>query len=105
MVPTSPPGVEPNKPGKVRRVLNGASKFHGRSSNSALSTGPDLVQSLFHVTLRFRQFPCAVSADIEGMFLQMGVLVEDQPSLRFMYVCLCFGYFVPATSLERQTET
>ncbi len=79
------PVLNSNKPGKVRRVLNGAAKFHGQSLNSALLTGPDLLQCLFHVILRFRQYPCAVLADIEGMFLQVAVPVEDQPSLRFLW--------------------
>ena len=79
------PVVNPNKPGKVRRVLNGAAKFHGASFNKSLLTGPDLLQNLIYVLLRFRQHPFAVSADIEGMFLQVGVLPCDQPSLRFLW--------------------
>ena len=79
------PVEHPHKPGKMRRVLNGAAKFHGHSLNSGLLTGPDLFQSLLHVLLRFRQHPYAVSADIEGMFLQVGVLPEDPPSLRFLW--------------------
>ena len=74
-----------HKPGKVRRVLNGAAKFHGVSLNSKLLTGPDLLQTLIHVLMRFRQHPYAVSADIEGMFLQVGVITEDRPSLRFLW--------------------
>ena len=68
------PVLKPNKPGKVRRVLNGAAKFHGASLKKSLLTGPDLLQNLIYVLLRFRQHPYAVSADIEGMFLQVGVL-------------------------------
>ena len=79
------PVLNPNKPGKVRRVLNGAAKFHGASLNKSLLTGPDLLQNLIYVLLRFRQHPYAVSADIEGMFLQFGVLPSDQPSLRFLW--------------------
>ena len=79
------PVLNPNKPGKVRRVLNGAVKFHGASLNKYLLTGPDLLQNLIYVLLRFRQNPYAVSADIEGMFLQVGVLPSDQPSLRFLW--------------------
>ena len=78
------PVINPNKPGKVRRVLNGAAKFHGTSLNKSLLTGPDLLQNLIHVLLRFRQHQIAVSADIEGMFLQVGVPDWDQPSLRFL---------------------
>ena len=49
------PVVNPNKPGKVRRVLNGASKFHGTSLNKTLLVGPDFLQNLIFVLLRFRQ--------------------------------------------------
>ena len=68
------PVINLNKPGKVRRILNGASKFHGTSLNKSLLVGPDLLQNLIVVLLRFRQHKYAVSADIEGMFLQVGVL-------------------------------
>ena len=77
--------VNPHKPGKVRRVLNGAAKFHGCSLNKSLLTGPDLLQSLLHVLFRFREHSYAVSADIEGMFMQVGVPSEDQRSLRFLW--------------------
>ena len=79
------PVVNPNKPGKVRRVLNGASKFHGTSLNKSLLVGPDLLQNLIFVLLRFRQHKYANSVDIEGMFLQVGVLARDQISLRFLW--------------------
>ena len=69
----------------MRRVLNGAAKFHGTSLNKSLLTGPDLLQNLIHVILRFRQHQFAVSADIEAMFLQVGVPDCDQPSLRFLW--------------------
>ena len=36
------PVVNPNKPGKMRRVANNAVKFRGQSLNSDLITGPDL---------------------------------------------------------------
>ena len=73
------PVLNPNKPVKVRRVLNGASKCHGASLNKSLLVGPDLLQNLIFVLLRFRQCKYVVSADIEGLFLQ------DQPSLRFLW--------------------
>ena len=79
------PVVKPNKAGKVRRVLNGAAKFHGASLIKSLLTGAGLQQNVIYVLLRFRQHPFAVSADIEGMFLQVGVLPFDQPSLRFLW--------------------
>ena len=79
------PVINPNKPGKVRRVLNGAAKFHGTSLKKSFLTGPDLIQDLIHVLLRLRRHQFAVSADIEGMFLQVGVPDCDQPSFRFLW--------------------
>ena len=79
------PVINPNKPGKVRRVLNGAAKFHGTSLNKSLLTGPDLLLNLIRVLLRFRQHQFALSANIEGIFLQVDVPDCDQPSLRFLW--------------------
>ena len=79
------PVTNPNKLEKVRRVLNGAAKFHGTSLNKSLLTVHDLLQNLIHVLLRFRQHQLAVSADIEGMFLQAGVLDCDHTFLRFLW--------------------
>ena len=63
------PVFHSHKPGKVRRVLNGAAKFHGVSLNSKHLTGSDLLQTLIHVL----------------MFLQVGVIPEDRPTLRFLW--------------------
>ena len=78
------PVNNPNKPGKVRRVANAASKFRGESLNSNLLTGPDLQNNLVGVLLRFREHPVAVLSDIEGMFMQIAVRQEDQSALRFL---------------------
>ena len=79
------PVVNPDKPGKVRRVLNGAAIFHGVSLNKSLTTGPDLLQNLLYVLLRFIQHPFAVPADIQEMFLHAAVLPGDQQSFRFLW--------------------
>ena len=47
--------------------------------------GPDLLQNLIFVRLRIRQLKYAVSADIKGIILQVGVLARDQISLRFLW--------------------
>ena len=78
------PILNPNKPGKVSRVLMGAAKVHSSSMNKSLLTGPDLLQNLMHVLFRLEQHPYAVSADIEGVCLQVGVFQSDQPSHRFL---------------------
>ena len=67
------------------RVLNGASKFHSVSLNQSLLVVRDLLQNLLRVLLRFRQHKFAVSADIEGIFFLVEVILADQPSLRFLW--------------------
>ena len=62
-----------NKPGKVRMVLDAAVQLHGESLNSNLYSGPDLVNSLLGVLLRFRRHKVAVVADIEAMFHQCAI--------------------------------
>ena len=79
------PVVNPNKPGKVCQVFNGASKFHGTSLNKSLLVGPYLLQNLIFVILRFRQHKYAVSDDMEGMFLQVGVPARDKILLSFLW--------------------
>ena len=54
------PVTNPNKPGKVRRVANAASKFRGESLNSNPLTGPNLLNNLVGVLLRLRERPVAV---------------------------------------------
>ena len=71
------PVINPNKPGKMRRFANAASKFGGESLNSNLLTGPDLLNNLVGVLLRFREHPVAVLSDIEGVFMQIAVRKED----------------------------
>ena len=79
------PVLNPNKPNKVRVVFDAAAKFHDSSLNDMLLTGPDLLNSLVGVLLRFRDFPIAVCADIEAMFHQVRVTEADTDALRFLW--------------------
>ena len=63
------PVTNPNKPGKLRRIANASSKFRGKSLNSNLLTGPDLLNNLVGFLVSFREHPVAVLSDIEGMFI------------------------------------
>ena len=74
-----------NIPEKIRRVANAASNYQGESLNSNLLTGPDLLNSLLGIMLRFRVHPVAIFADIETMFMQIAVKQEDQSALRFLW--------------------
>ena len=80
------PVCNPKKPGKIQRVANAASSFRGQSLNDNLLSGPDLLQNLFLLLLRFRERPVAVIADIEAMFMQISITEKDQAALRFLWL-------------------
>ena len=79
------PVINKQKSDKIRRVTNAASKYKGVSLNDALLRGPDLLCNLHGLLLRFRQYKVAVTADIEAMFMQVGIREEDQDALRFLW--------------------
>lgn len=76
--------VNPAKP-KIRVVHDAAARTAGRSLNDMLLSGPDLLQSLPGVVMRFRQHPHAVSADIKEMFMQIRIQEQDRDALRFLW--------------------
>ena len=77
--------ISDNKPGKIRVVFDCSSKFHGESLNEKCYRGPDLVNKLMHVLLRFRNHEVALSADIEAMYYQVRVTPGDKDLLRFIW--------------------
>ena len=77
--------LNPHKPGKVRRVSDAAAKYQGTSLNDQLSSGPDLLNSLVGILMRFRQESIAMSADIEAMFNKVAIAKEKQTVLRFVW--------------------
>ena len=79
------PVVNPNKPGKVRVVFDCAAKYKGVSLNDQLLQGPDFMNSLVGVLIRFRQEPVAIVSDIEAMFHQVKVTNDDCNYLRFLW--------------------
>ena len=75
----------PQKQGKIRVVFDVASLHNGVSLNNQLLQGPDLTNNLLGILLRFRQYPKALVADIEGMFNQVKVPPEDSDALRLLW--------------------
>ena len=78
------PVLNPNKPGKVRRVCNAASEYK-ICLNDKLLAGPDLLLGLIGTIFRFLEGPIALTADIESMFLQVQVPEQDRSCLRFLW--------------------
>ena len=78
--------INPKKPEKLRIVFDCASRFRGESLNDKCYRGPDLNNKLLHVLLRFRQHEFSVMADIEAMYYQVRIPLEDRDVLRFLWV-------------------
>ena len=70
---------------KIRVVFDAAAVYHGKSLNSELLKGPDLLQNLTGILLRFRQEKIALVADIEEMFHQIRIIEDDQPAMSFLW--------------------
>lgn len=77
--------VNENKPGRIRPVHDAAAKTAGVSLNDQLEAGPDLLQYLPGVLLRFRQFAYGIKGDISDMFLRIKIREEDRGSQRFLW--------------------
>lgn len=77
--------INVNKPGKVRVVFDCAARCSGTCLNDELLQGPDLVTGLLAVLIRFRQSPIALTSDIEAMFNQVRVSIEDTDAMRFLW--------------------
>ena len=75
----------PNKPGKLRVVFDAAAYFNNSCLNDHLLSGPDLLNNLVGVLLRFRDGKYAAVSDIEQIFHQINLRPEDQDALRFLW--------------------
>ena len=79
------PVLNPNKPGKVRRVCKAASNSKEVCLNDNLLAGPDLLHGLIGTIFRFREGPIALTADIESMFLKVKVPEQDRSCLMLLW--------------------
>ena len=77
--------IHMKKPEKFRMVFDCAAQYGQTSLNSSIMQGPDLMNSLIGVLLRFRLHETAITSDIEGMFHQIRVCEEHRDLLRFLW--------------------
>ncbi|XP_046863136.1 uncharacterized protein LOC124456869 [Xenia sp. Carnegie-2017] len=69
----------------VRIVFNSSATFLGHKLNDYWQKGPDLLNSLFGVILRFRENKVALTADISKMYHRVLISVEEQHAHRFLW--------------------
>lgn len=75
----------PQKKDRIRGVFDASAKYQGISLNDVLLQGPDLINNLLGVIMRFRCENVAVTADIEQMFYCFEVNDKDRNYLRFFW--------------------
>ncbi len=75
----------PKKPERLRVVYDCSAKHKGTSLNEHLLNGPDMINNLTGVLVRFRQHQVALMCDIEKMFHQFQVKENDRNYLRFVW--------------------
>eukprot|EP00057_Strongylocentrotus_purpuratus_P025475 XP_011679949.1 PREDICTED: uncharacterized protein LOC100891320 [Strongylocentrotus purpuratus] len=69
----------------VRIVFNSSAVYQGQSLNDHWMKGPDLLNSLFGVLLRFREHDVALCADISKMYHRVMIPERDQHVHRFLW--------------------
>ena len=70
-----------NKPGRVRVIFDPSVKYNDTCLNQNLLPGPDFLNNIVSVLIRFRQGKYVVMADIEKMFHQIFVSPNDSHAL------------------------
>ncbi|KAK3096683.1 hypothetical protein FSP39_002345 [Pinctada imbricata] len=75
----------PRKRDHIRIVFDSSARYQGVSLNDVLMSGPNLVNSLLGVLMRFRCGNVAIIADIQQMFYCFYVEPEHRDYLRFIW--------------------
>ena len=73
------------KSAPVRIVFNSSGTFKGHTLNEYWHKGPDLLNNLFGVILRFRENYIAVCSDIAKMYHMITIPLYDHHVHRFLW--------------------
>jgi hypothetical protein len=69
---------------QVRPVFDCGALYKGVSANLNTEAGPNRLNDIFHVLLRWRRYEYAFTGDISEMFLRVRLAPEDRKYFRFM---------------------
>ena len=69
----------------IRIVFNSSASFKGHTLNDYWYKGPDLLNNLFGVVLRFRENAVAICGDIRKMYHMVAIPASDQHVHRFLW--------------------
>ncbi|XP_071481170.1 uncharacterized protein [Diadema antillarum] len=69
----------------IRIVFNSSASYQGHSLNDYWMKGPDLLNRLFGVLMRFREHEVALCADISKMYHRVMIPERDQHVHRFLW--------------------
>ena len=75
----------PDKPDKWRACLDAASKVKGVSLNSQLGGGPDGLNSLVGILLRWREQPVVLTGDVTAFFFMIETDDADISAFRYLW--------------------
>ena len=78
-------GIRHPKKKSIRVVFDSSAEFNSVSPNKQLLPGPDLMNNLLGVLMRFRKENFAIMCDIEQMFFSFHVNPEHRDFLRFLW--------------------
>ena len=69
---------------KYRLIVNGKFQFNDKSINDYLLSGPNVMNRLDEVLIRFRYHKYVLTCDISNMFLRVGVPQKDRKILKVL---------------------
>ena len=69
----------------LRIVFNSSASFMGHILNKYWAKGPDCINSLYAILIRFREYPVAITADISKMYNSIYLSDRDQHVHRYLW--------------------
>ena len=77
--------LKPSKSTPIRIVFNSSAKFMGQSLNDYWAKGPCMMNDLYSILLRFRQYCVGIAGDLKKMYNTIKLSERDQGVHRFLW--------------------